>query len=388
MSDNPSTVVSDHAYWTTTLQRIAAPVLAALAERKLRLTMPVEVAPGNRDDRRPFTYLEALGRTLCGIAPWLESKQHAADEVDRSHFADLARAAIDAGTDPASPDFMNFTIGSQPLVDAAFLCQALIRAPVELWQKLEGRIKTNVIAALKCTRNIPPHGNNWVLFSAMVEAAMCAAGQAWNVQPVQRAIDLTMQWYKGDGVYGDGPTFHWDYYNSFVIQPMLLDVLDVVGKSRPEWSAIKPIALDRARRYAAIQERLISPEGTFSPIGRSITYRFGALQVLGMMALRHQLPPSLSPGQVRCAMTAVIRRMIEAPGTFDEKGFLRIGFCGHQPNMAESYISTGSLYLCTAGLLPLGLPPTDEFWTCGPTEWTSARAWSGQDIGADHAIKD
>jgi hypothetical protein len=25
------------------------------------------------------------------------------------------------------------------------------------------------------------------------------------------------QWYRGDGIYGDGPEFDWDYYNSFVM---------------------------------------------------------------------------------------------------------------------------------------------------------------------------
>ena len=38
-------------------------------------------------------------------------------------------------------------------------------------------------------------------------------------------------WYKGDGVYGDGPPFHWDYYNSFVIQPMLLNILATRSQS-------------------------------------------------------------------------------------------------------------------------------------------------------------
>ena len=37
------------------------------------------------------------------------------------------------------------------------------------------------------------------------------------------------QWCKGDGLYGDGASFHFDYYNSFVIQPMLVDILDAVG---------------------------------------------------------------------------------------------------------------------------------------------------------------
>jgi hypothetical protein len=80
--------------------------------------------------------------------------------------------------------------------------------------------------------------------------------------------------------------------------------------------------------------------------------------------------------------------MIEAPGTFDEHGWLRIGFCGHQPSLGEGYISTGSLYLCTAGLLPLGLPPMDAFWSAPATPWTSQQLWSGQGLPADHALKD
>ena len=64
----------------------------------------------------------------------------------------------------------------------------------------------------------------------------------------------------------------------------------------------------------------------------------------------------------------------------------RIGFCGHQPGAGESYISTGSLYLCTAVFLPLGLPPTDPFWSAAAVAWTSQRAWSGQAFPIDKAI--
>ena len=88
----------------------------------------------------------------------------------------------------------------------------------------------------------------------------------------------------------------------------------------------------------------------------------------------------MSPAQVRGALTAVIRRTIEAPGTFDADGWLRIGFCGHQPGVGETYISTGSLYLCSVALLPLGLAPTDPFWSAPPQPWTSVRAWSGAGV--------
>jgi hypothetical protein len=150
----------------------------------------------------------------------------------------------------------------------------------------------------------------------------------------------------------------------------------------------RKIVLERAKRYAVVQERLISPEGTFPSIGRSMAYRFGAFQLLAQISLLRELPEKISPAQVRCALTAVIRKMIEAPETFDVNGWLQIGFCGHQPALGESYISTGSLYLCSAGLLPLGLPPTDEFWSASAAKWTQQKLWSGENLPADHAIND
>jgi hypothetical protein len=85
-------------------------------------------------------------------------------------------------------------------------------------------------------------------------------------------------------------------------------------------------------------------------------------------------------------MTAVITRMAGAPGTFDENGWLRIGFCGAQPAIGESYISTGSLYLCAVGLLPLGLPASHDFWSTPAEAWTAKKLWSGADLPADKAI--
>jgi hypothetical protein len=82
----------------------------------------------------------------------------------------------------------------------------------------------------------------------------------------------------------------------------------------------------------------------------------------------------------------VIRRTLEAPDTFDANGWLRIGLCGHQPAIGETYISTGSLYLCSVAFLPLGLDPADPFWSSPPQPWTSVKAWTGQPFQIDHAI--
>jgi hypothetical protein len=345
--------------------------------------MPVEGATACH----AFSHLEAIARCLMGLAPWLELGPDDTDEGRiRAHYIQLSVKAIRHATDPASPDYMNFTHGHQPLVDTAFLAQALLRAPRQLWGNLDTSQRGKVAAALAATRRIKPGENNWLLFSAMVEAALWEFTGKAETAPIAYAIQRHLEWYQGDGTYGDGPQYRWDYYNSFVIQPMLLDVLRICAeRGHPLGGHYAPV-LQRAQRYAEVQERLISPEGTFPVIGRSSCYRFGAFQTLSQLALRHQLPAHLSPGGVRAALTAVIRRMIEAKGTFDAQGWLTLGVVGHQPAQADSYISTGSLYLCTAGLLHLGLPPSDPFWNEPDQPWTQQRIWAGEGVPADHAL--
>lgn len=168
----------------------------------------------------------------------------------------------------------------------------------------------------------------------------------------------------------------------------MLDILKVLT----DFGSISSIdyghELERARRYAAIQERLISPEGTYPPTGRSLCYRFGAFQALAQIALMKQLPEDITPAQVRSALSAVISRQTEAPGTFDDKGWLTIGVYGHQPGISERYISTGSLYLCLTGLLPLGLPENDPFWTMPAADWTAKKIWNGLSVPNDHAYEE
>ena len=376
---------SGRGAWVTLLRRLADPVLTNLASGTLKARMPVEQAPNT--DRRAVTHLEALGRLVTGLAPWIELGPDQTDEGRlRAQYADLARRAIARAVDPSSPDFLNFTRDRQPLVDAAFLAHGLLRAPRALRDALEPVAKRHLIAALESTRTILPGYNNWLLFSATVEAGLKTLGADWDRARVDYALRAHEGWYKGDGAYGDGPAFHWDYYNSFVIHPMLLAVLDACGDDEPAWKATRPSVAERARRYAAVQERLIAADGSFPAIGRSIAYRCGAFHLLADMALRHALPEEVSPAQVRGALAAVIGRTLDAPRTFDADGWLRIGLCGHQPNIGETYISTGSLYLCAAAFLPLGLPPADPFWTSPAQLWTAAKAWSGQAFPIDHAV--
>jgi hypothetical protein len=379
------TGTEDRAFWVETLVKLSDPVLTNLSNNTLKQNMPYE----SLGDRLEFSYLEAVGRLLCGISPWLESGPDATPEGQlRAKYINLAVKGLANAVNPSAPDYLEFGKPSQPLVDAAFLAQALLRAPTQLWGKLDKQTKERMVTELKRSRGIKPGESNWLLFASMVEAALLEFTGEYDSERMMYGVNkFRYEWYKGDAMYGDGANFHTDYYNSFVIHPMLTDVLIVMKKHGLEGADFLDTQLKRHTRYAEILERQISPEGSYPVIGRSIAYRFGVFHALSQAALMHILPEKVSPAHVRSALTLVMRRQLQSPKNFDSKGWLRVGFTGEQINISESYINTGSVYLCSFALLPLGLPAADPFWSAPYAEWTNLKAWTGKEVTADHAIE-
>lgn len=377
----------ERSYWVETLVKLADPILINLSNQTLKENMPYE-SLGN--DRKPVSYLEAVGRLICGIAPWIELGVDNTPEGQlREKYINLSVKGLENAVNPKSPDYLIFGEPHQPLVDAAFLAQGLLRAPTQLWGKLDEETKIQMITELKRSRNIKPWESNWLLFASMVEAAILEFTGECDMERMMYGIHkFRNEWYKGDGIYGDGPEFHADYYNSYVIHPMLTDVLIILKKHQLEGAEFLDTQLKRHARYAEQLERLISPEGTFPVIGRSIVYRFGAFHALSQACLTNILPERVKPAQVRCALTAVIKAQLKSPANFDENGWLCVGFTGKQIHMSETYINTGSVYLCASVLLPLGLPPSHPFWSEPFTEWTNLKAWNGKEVPADSALKD
>lgn len=190
-------------------------------------------------------------------------------------------------------------------------------------------------------------------------------------------------------MYGDGPEFHFDYYNSFVIQPMMVDVLRAVSPADSTWDFMIPSVEKRLSRYARVQESMIHGDGTWPLVGRSICYRTGAFHALSCAALWDLLPKEISPAQVRCALTATIRRVLLDDANYDSKGWLKIGLQGHQPGLGERYISTGSLYLASFVFPALGLSSNSTLWSAPDEPWTQPRLWQeGLDQPCDHAEKE
>ena len=370
--------------WLDALLRIVSPVLDSLEKGQLKKDLPLSL----HEERADFAPLEAFGRGMLGLAPWLEAESEDLEAQERAlqeKYRAKAVKCIAMATDPDSPDFMVFDRGGQPLVDTAFLAHAIVRAPKALAGSLSPEVRHNLAEAFRSSRQITPGSSNWLFFSAMVEAGLYILGEPYDLVRVLYALRTFQGWYKGDGVYGDGAMLHCDYYNSFVIQPMYVDLVKLFADKSPEIEAMGGTVIAHAARYASVLERMIGPEGSYPVVGRSICYRFGAFQMLSQAALQHELEEGVSPASVRCGLTAVIRRVMSAPDMFDEKGWLLPGVYGHQPELAEGYINIGSLYLCSAVFLPLGLSGKDEFWSGAEEEWSGKKVWSGGHISIDHA---
>lgn len=386
-ADDTNSGAADRAYTISVLRRIADPVFIPLSENRLHSVIPRKNWETRESDIHTSP-LQAFGRTLSGMAPWLALGADDTDEGKlRARYIELARRCLINATDPRLPDYMFKKLTQEDVVHAAYLAYPLLIAPKQLWEPLTPAQRQNIIAALKTHRAFQPSENNWVLFSATIECAIWELTGDCNKAPIEYAIHRFMsEWYLGDGTYGDGKNFHWDYYNSYVIHPLLLETLRVCRDKGDPLGALLPQEQQRADRYAEVLEHLISPEGTFPVIGRSSVYRFAVFQEIGYMGFRWGWPSSLDPGATRAAMTTVIRRMIEASGTFDKNGWLNIGVVGYQPSARDPYNYTGALYFCTVGLSHLGIPADAPFWTAPAGKWFQQRVWSGEDIPNQHFV--
>lgn len=387
--NEPGKEQTDREYWVALLDKISSPVLSNMSKGELKKNMPVAVSPTWDNRNSNVAYMEAFGRLIAGIAPFLALPEDATAEGKiRKRLLEQTKQSFKHAVDPQSPDYLYWgsPTSRQPLVDASFMAQALLSAPEVLWHPLDEITKQRIISEFKKLRQIEPPKNNWVLFAAMIETFLLSIGEEIDSARIDTAIDTIQKWYVGDGWYSDGERFHFDHYNGYVIHPMLAEVLRVNAAKGRKDKKIFDTAYKRMKRYASFQERFISPEGYYPVVGRSSTYRAGLFQPLAKLALDKSLPDGISPAQVRCGLTAVLKHLF-VPSSFNKEGYLILGLVGDQQSaIADSYTNTGSLYITSYVFLPLGLPASDPFWTDPFTEWTQRKAWSGKPFAKDYAV--
>jgi hypothetical protein len=374
---------TDRHVWVEMLRQMAEPVLTPMSEGRLQETMQLELSPTWDGRNSKVGYMECFGRLMAGIAPWLALPDDDTPEGKlRSRLRSEALKSYAHAVDPDSKDYLLWHSESQTLVDAAFIAESFLRAYDALWMPLSETTKQRYLAEFTQLRRVNPPYNNWLLFSAIVETFLQKAGAPADEYRISTALRQIDRWYVGDGWYSDGDKFAFDYYNSFVIQPMYVECLATLRRTAEYEEAVR-----RMQRLGVILERFISPEGTFPVFGRSITYRTASLQALSMLVWQNHLPAELPGGQVRAALTAVMKRMYGGSQNYNPAGFLTLGFNGRQPDISDYYTNNGSLYMASLVFLPLGLPADAPFWTDAPRAWTSKRAWEGDEFPRDHKLE-
>ena len=328
---------------------------------------------------------------MAGISPWLALPDDDTEEGKmRKQMREWAVLAYKNAVDPDSPDFLLWeTKSTQRLVDAAYIAESFLRAPEATWQLLDETTQKRYIERFQRLKIVRPAYNNWLLFRGLIEAFLMSVGEDADQYVLTVASNKINEWYLSDGWYSDGSEFALDYYNAYVIHPMYIEMLEVLNKHH-FWTPISTkLAIKCMQRFNVFMERLISPEGTYPAFGRSVVYRMGAFQTLAMAAWKYGLPEGMSNGQVRSALTAVMNNMFKVEGNFNEKGFLQLGFAGHQPDLSNYYTNNGSLYMTSLVFMPLGLPADHPFWKDAAEPWTSQKAWSGQPFPIDghHSLR-
>lgn len=377
---------TDRQVWADLCYKISQPVLENMSKGNFQKDFPLELSPtwDGRDTK--VAYLETFARLMAGISPWLALPDDGTPEgKQRKQLHEWAIQAYKNAVDPNSPDKITWlTNTSQPLCDASYLVESFMRAPEATWGQLDEVTKKRYIEGLKSLRTIRPAYNNWLLFRAMVEVFFMSIGEDVDEYALSVGLQKMSEWYLSDGWYSDGPEYAMDYYNSYVMHPMMVEVVEMCKKHKFSTPISLDLAVKRMNRFNTILERFISPEGAYPAVGRSVIYRMGAFQTLAMSAWKYGLPKDLTNGSVRSALTCVMKRMFAVDGNFDDKGYLRLGFAGHQPNLANYYSNSGSLYMTSLVFMPLGLPADHPFWTAPAEPWTSQKAWSGQEFPEDY----
>ena len=360
------TAIADH--WLLTARRYASPAGGLI-------TPPGRPsAAGIRSDG-----IEGFARSFLIAAPLLAGRA----EDPHDHAGWYARG-LAAAMQPDGPDRWGRAIGvdeikqwngtPQPIVEAANLAFALAVSRPRFWDHLDDDLRSRIADWL--AHHAAKHGsdNNWLLFTAVIEAFLRSAGYDVPGGHAQADVDLFESWYLGDGWYNDGPisatTGHGnrvDHYNSWVIQPFLWQWYELTDQP-PER---RDRFLTRLGEFADSYASLFAPDGSPLHQGRSLTYRQAVLGGLWAAALAGV--GSANPGATRRLASGVLRHFTELGVGQDAAPSLGRSAAQFLP-MCQVYSGPGSPYFAGMGLLGLAAPADHPLWTTPEHPQPSERA--------------
>jgi len=332
------------SYWDSILSKIVTPVIEGFKKEgfKNHFLHHTEYSPLIEQNRnKDWAFMELFTRTLVSIAP-----------IDK--YFDDAVIMVKNAFNPEHSNYITWLKNTdrrnahQSMVEAAYLCQSFLISP-KLWNSVD---KEPILKTLKNILMLQPCKNNWILFETLIILFLKKNGIFTNkMKKLKDNLDTFEKWYRGDSWYSDGETFAMNYYNSFVIYPMLYEIYRILGNTKE--------IEKRMIIHADFLEKLITKDGEYPIFGRSSPYRLAAFNTLALAAY---IGAADNYGQIKNGLTKVIAKLFDGNQNFTELGFLKLGINGSQKEYANCYTNTGSLYITCIPFMLLGLPEEHPFW--------------------------
>lgn len=364
--------------WYDRFCKIVIPVLDGFIEKRIKDDFPKVYSlhlHSNEKKHENTIYAELFCRTFMSISIFFQNESF----INKYQLNVLFEKTCQA-LHVAFSGYIDFTkMGDQVIVEMANIAIALLRTPF-IWNKIDTNDQKRIISVLLFAHQyVLKHSNNWILFKCVIAIFLYKTKQIPHINQVYLYLQQFEKYYIGDGWYKDGHTFHMDYYNSYVILPFLFAIYREMKSLESPYKQYAIVQYAKCVSYLQRQseflERLIHHDGTYPIFGRSAVYRCAIFHALVLSSYYQILPPSLTYGQVREALQQVIRRTFDG---YKDGDYLSFGFRfqnGDEPEIADSYSNSGSVYYALLIFMPLGLEDDAPFWSDPPQSWTQKRLW-------------
>ncbi|MEU8138524.1 DUF2264 domain-containing protein [Streptodolium elevatio] len=338
------------AHWEAVADRLLAGVLPYASPRLAQYRLPGRTGgAGVHADG-----LEGYARTFLLAAFRIAGAQGAVPDLVERYAAGL-----DAGTDPASDEAWPLMGDmTQQLVEAASIVIGLHETRPWLWDRLDDKVRANLVDWLSAFRGKAVPDNNWRLFKVVTEQFLASVGAPHDQDAIDEGLDRLDDWYRGNGWYTDGPGRHFDYYNGWALHlyPLLWARIAGAGAD-PERVRVHR---ERLTELLAAYPYFFGADGAPMHQGRSLTYRFAAVTPVWVGALADATP--LDPGLTRRIASGALRHFVER-GVPDERGLLGLGWYEPFLPATQPYSGPASPYWASKGFLGLLLPAEHPVWT-------------------------
>ncbi|MEO6002272.1 MAG: DUF2264 domain-containing protein [Opitutus sp.] len=305
--------------------------------------------------------LESFARPLLLAAFYLQSEPEASgdDVAFRTRLAQWFRAGLVLGSTPGGPQAWGPDANyHQHHVEMGLMAIALQLARASLWDPLPANERAQIGAWFATCRGSGIVNNNHLFMSVHILEFLRVAGFPHRTDGAVITAHLQQleTMHRGGGWFEDGINQAYDHYNAYAFHFYGLMWARLHGGTNPvraqRWH-------DWARLFVRDYQYFFAATGEHPAFGRSITYRFNAINVFGL-ALAESCT-ELAPGMLRRLCTRNLEFFLSRPIT-QEQGCLSSGFTDRFDEIVEPYSCAASPYWAAKGFTPLLLPSSHPFW--------------------------